>query len=116
MFNVAWALTRNHNLEFATKLLEKEAGKLEEAGMEESADTLRLLAGKVEYVRLEFERIPLLLEGEEVSDILLPQEEFARVRMAERQRCAEIADGYKHTCSCHIADDIAALIRTESLK
>jgi len=47
---------------------------------------------------------------------LLPQEQFAKVRLAERDRCAQIAESYGHTCSCHIAEDIAALVRMDALK
>ena len=57
-----------------------------------------------------------LRTNDDASEILLPQEQFAKVRCAERQRCVEIAESYQHTCSCHIADDIAALIRADSLK
>lgn len=58
---------------------------------------------------------------EDAAEVLLPQEEFAKVRMAERKRCLDIVESYYDSGSGaeiieHIAEDIAALIRTESLK
>lgn len=46
----------------------------------------------------------------EASEVLLPQEEFAKVRLAERERCAQIAESY---AGIRAVDHIIAQIRME---
>ena len=68
MRNVAWILTRNHNLGQVCKILLAEAKELDKAGLVTAANDLVLFSGKVESVRLRLGTIPLTILDENVKE------------------------------------------------
>ena len=46
--NVAWVLTRHHNLIAAVKILDREAKELEQAGLEQAATALYNYSGQIQ--------------------------------------------------------------------
>jgi len=64
MKNVAWILTRHHNLGQAAKILLRESKELGDAGLEAAADALLGLSGEVESAKLQLEIISLVLPVE----------------------------------------------------
>lgn len=63
--NVAWVLTRHHNLKSAAKILFAESKELNDVGLDSLSDQLLALAGAVESATYELEKISLVLPFDE---------------------------------------------------
>jgi len=120
-----WIVAKDSNLSSISVCISVENGQIRRIklnGLKEDSiyideKHLRPLWGALTEALQELRASQVRTEPDEASEIrLLPQEEFAKVRLAERERCAQIAESYDHTCSCHIAEDIAALVRMDAIK